>query len=667
MISNMARVFLFCLLLLFLAGTSLPAQPQNSINFEGNTDAPEFPGGLTWLNTDEPIQLKKLRGKFVLLDFWTFCCINCMHVIPDLKKLEAKYDQELVVIGVHSAKFENEKDTDQIRQAVLRYGVRHPVVNDADFKVWNRYGARAWPTFVLINPNGRVIGSMSGEGVYEPIDRILTMAIPHFEKKGELHRSPLELSLEEAKQPETLLSYPGKIFADPESKRLFITDSNHNRILVTTADGKILDVIGNGEEGKADGSFDEAELNHPQGTFLHQGVLYIADTENHLIRAADLKSRTLKTVLGTGEQARRINVPGQGTTVAIASPWDVLIHDRQAYIAMAGTHQIWSADIDTWHAQPFAGSARENLVDDRRLKAALAQTSGLARSDTDLFFADSETSSIRKVDLKPDGEVKTLVGTGLFDFGSKDGPCKQATLQHPLGLTVAEEKVYVADTYNSRIRVIDLEKCSVSTLAGSGLKELKNGKLNTSSFNEPGGVAWLQDRLYVADTNNHVIRIVDLKTKTVSSLELTNLEKLSANLGKGKKSRFSGREVRLPDLEVEPGKTEIALSFTLPQGYKMNENAPFYLQWNSGDSNEIRFENQASDLNLKKPEFPLMIRIADLKQSRKLRIDTVVYYCTSEQSVCLVDRISASAQIRPVDTGANQIPVAIEVKNPGKM
>ncbi|HEX2869201.1 MAG TPA: thioredoxin-like domain-containing protein [Ignavibacteriales bacterium] len=131
-----------------------------------NGDAPEFPDGLDWLNVDHPIKLSDLRGKVVLLDFWTFCCINCMHIIPDLKKLEAKYPGELAVIGVHSAKFLSEQETGNIRQAILRYDIEHPVVNDKDFKIWTSYGANAWPTVVLIDPRGDVVGHHSGEGVY---------------------------------------------------------------------------------------------------------------------------------------------------------------------------------------------------------------------------------------------------------------------------------------------------------------------------------------------------------------------------------------------------------------------------------------------------------------------------------------------------------------------
>lgn len=660
----MNRVHILPLLMVLILDSSQVVQSQpavNSVMVEGHVEAPEFPDGFAWLNTSAPIKLRDLRGKFVLLDFWTFCCINCMHVIPDLKKLEEKYAQELVVIGVHSAKFRNEKETTQIREAVLRYGLRHPVVNDSEFKIWKNYSARAWPTLVLINPKGKVVGSMSGEGVFTPMDRILAEGIPYFLNKGDLVRSPLKTTLEEAARPETLLSYPGKISGDPDGHKLFISDSNHNRILITDANGHILDVIGSGEEGQDNGPFEVAQLNHPQGTFLANGILYIADTENHLIRTANLKTRQVQTVLGTGTQARRMNQPGTGREVAINSPWDLLVHDGVAYIAMAGFHQIWSADIKSWQASPFAGSARENIADGARKEADLAQTSGLAMDGKKIYFADSETSSIRAVDLSSNGRVNTLVGKGLFEFGDTDGNCQDARLQHPLGVAWNQGLLYVADTYNSKIKIINPAKCSSETLAGNGSKGLRNDFLKAAAFNEPGGLTFLDGKLYVADTNNHAIRVVDLKAKSVSSLELTGLEKLSEN----RRKQFQGRPIKMPSVEVQPGKTDLSLSFLLPDGYKLNRDAPLYLNWGSPDP-EVRFATQPDASDAKKISPPVNIRIAALKKSSEVAIDAIIYYCTNEQSVCLVDRMQITMEVRPTDRGLQTIPVTVSIRNPAK-
>lgn len=342
---------------------------------EGNTNAPDFPHGLDWLNTDTPLSIPNLRGKIVLLDFWTFCCINCMHVLPDLKKLEQKYAEELIVIGVHSAKFTNEKGPEAIRQAILRYEIEHPVVNDKDFTIWSSYGVHAWPSFVLINPNGKIIGVHSGENIFEPFDQIIEKAVTYFDTKNELIRGKLDLTLENSNQPNTFLSFPGKIKADQNSGRLIITDSNNDRIIITDSEGKILELIGSGHQGLKDGNFEEAEFFHPQGTYLDGDILYIADTENHLIRKADLTTRVVETIFGCGKQAIQHNQPDFGTDVCLNSPWDLLLYENKLYIAMAGSHQIWVADLKTMLAKPYAGSAREDRIDGQLLSAALAQPS----------------------------------------------------------------------------------------------------------------------------------------------------------------------------------------------------------------------------------------------------------------------------------------------------
>src|SRR5687767_7719881 len=238
--------------------------------------APEISGGRGWLNTDRPLSLAALRGKVVLLDFWTYGCINCIHVLPDLKRLEAKYPNNLVVIGVHSAKFENEKDSDNIRQIILRYEIEHPVVNDADFVIWDRYAVKAWPTQVLIDPAGYVVGAISGEGNYDVIDEAVARTIAEARKRGQLNEQPLKLALERAKTGDLPLAFPGKILADAASDRLFIADSNHNRIVITRLDGTLLETIGTGAAGAEDGGYDRATFYRPQGMALDGDRLYVA-------------------------------------------------------------------------------------------------------------------------------------------------------------------------------------------------------------------------------------------------------------------------------------------------------------------------------------------------------------------------------------------------------
>ncbi|HYX42412.1 MAG TPA: thioredoxin-like domain-containing protein, partial [Pyrinomonadaceae bacterium] len=274
------------------------AQGENEMpqEYRGRVRAPELEGGRGWLNTDKPLTIAGLRGKVVLLDFWTYGCINCIHIIPDLKRLEAKYPNELVVIGVHSAKFANEKETDNIRRIILRYELEHPVVNDADFAIWQAYAVRAWPTRYLIDPAGYVIGRVEGEGGYEQLDKLIGDTITEFRQRGQLNEQPLKLALERAQVGDLPLAFPGKVLADAKSDRLFIADSNHNRIVVAKLDGTLIDTIGTGARGAQDGAFDKATFFRPQGLALDGDALYVADTENHLLRRVDLKTRTVETI-----------------------------------------------------------------------------------------------------------------------------------------------------------------------------------------------------------------------------------------------------------------------------------------------------------------------------------------------------------------------------------
>ena len=230
-----------------------PVEPREN-PFARRLDMPEFPEGMEWLNT-KPLKLSDLHGKFVILDFWTYCCINCIHILPELKKLERAYPNNLVVIGVHSAKFETEKDTENIAAAILRYEIEHPVVNDHAHVYWNTLGVRSWPTIVLIDPEGKFVGAQPGEFQFEDIDRVLKGAMPYYREQGLLDETPLHFDLLAFDQEPTPLRFPGKILADEEGGRLFITDSNHNRIVVTSLSGEVLTIIGSGQMGRKDGNF----------------------------------------------------------------------------------------------------------------------------------------------------------------------------------------------------------------------------------------------------------------------------------------------------------------------------------------------------------------------------------------------------------------------------
>ena len=493
--------------------------------------APEFPANFTWLNTDKPLSLRALRGKIVLLDFWTYGCINCMHVLPDLAKLERKYDKDLVVISIHSAKFANENGRQNIRDAMLRYNIAHPVLVDENMKVWDAYAINAWPTFVLVDPTGRIEGSITGEGNYNVLDKTIANMVRHFGAQGQLNGTPVHFVLDAAKVPKTPLSYPGKVLADAATNRLFIADSNHNRIVISDLNGKVEAVAGSGVAGLHDGAFAAATFHNPQGMALRHApdgglVLYVADTNNHAIRALDLKKRTVTTVAGTGQQADLKVTSGPALQVALSSPWDLQLVANTLYIAMAGPHQIWAFDLNSQQLAPYAGAGGEARVDGELRDAVLAQPSGLTTDGKSLFFADSESSSIRAASLPGNGtNVKTLAGGGepgrnLFQFGDVDGQGEPVRFQHPLGVAYADGTLYVADTYNNKIKTIDPTTGRVQTFLGGAHGDTDGAQ---PQFYEPGGLSAAGHKLYIADTNNHKIKVADLVTKQVSALALRNL------------------------------------------------------------------------------------------------------------------------------------------------
>jgi DNA-binding beta-propeller fold protein YncE len=624
-------------------------------------NAPEFPEGLDWLNTDRPLKLSELRGKVVLLDFWTYCCINCMHIIPDLKRLEAKYGSSLVVIGVHSAKFTTEQGTYNIRQAILRYGIEHPVVNDRDFRVWREYTANAWPTVVLIDTRGKIVGKESGEGVFDTFDSPIGQLVRDAAASKTLDTRPIAFNLERNRAPRSVLSFPGKVFADPKSDRLFISDSNHNRIVVANrADGRVTDVIGSGAEGMSDGAYDKASFNKPQGVALDGDMLYVADTENHAIRRVNLVARSVDTIAGNGMQAREFNVGGVGMAVPLNSPWDLVVHRGVLYVAMAGFHQIWTVNLKTWRADPFAGSGRETRTDGPLRRAALAQPSGIASDGSRLYVADSEVSSIRTVDLDPSGKVGTIVGEALFEFGDVDGFGQTVRLQHPLGIALHDGQLLVADTYNNKIKRVDTKEQESRTLAGTGEGGYADGDFDAMKFDEPGGLSVAGNKVYVADTNNHVIRVLDLSTKHSETLMLKGLERLGSPMVPD--AAFDGPVVELPEQRIAPGDGAVVVDLSLAAGLKFSAGAPQFIGVTAKDAGVVRIPPMEDQT----VAFPLRVAIASKSGATTLSVDAAVYYCrTGAESLCYVRQIRFVVPVR-VDATATgpDVRVAYQLREP---
>jgi thiol-disulfide isomerase/thioredoxin len=495
------------------------------------THAPELPTDVPWLNVTRPLTPADLAGRVVVLDFWTYCCINCLHTLPVLARLERKLAGEPVVfIGVHSPKYINERDEAMVREAVRRHGVTHPVVVDSGHDIWRQYAIHSWPTLVIVDPLNRIVGQASGEPDEEPLESVVTRVLEAARGKGVMLASaPLPLSPERAAAGS--LAYPGKVLA--RGNRLFVADTGHHQVALFDLDGegtaRELRRFGEGAPGLVDGAGTAARFTHPNGLALDEAarILYVADTGNHALRRIALSSGEVSTVAGTGAKGHGFPA-GQllpGAKAALRSPWDLAwdAARKTLYVAMAGTHQLCAFDPASSLIGVLAGSGAEARQDGAFDLCSFAQPSGLALAGDRLYVADSEISCVREADLRSK-TVRTIAGGDLFTFGDQDGVGDAVRLQHPIGIAGATGgRLLLADSFNHKIKEVDPGPGRVRTLYGNG--EPLHADLavanfwaalpatadkRRSLFFEPEGLSVTGSRLFVADTNNHRIVSIDL-------------------------------------------------------------------------------------------------------------------------------------------------------------
>ena len=522
------------------------------------TRAPELIGD-TWFGTENPrLGIKDFAGRFLLLDFWTLCCVNCHHVLAELRPIEEKFNDVLTVVGVHSPKFEHEKLPSSVAAAIARHEITHPVLNDPNMSTWQSYGVRAWPTLVLVDPLGEIIATYSGEGHAHAIDALLQKLVPEYELAGSLERGK---GVYLAPAPSSLaLKQPGKVIAVPARYKhllggaeLLISNSGgHNLIGLKTSN--LLDpvsIIGSGSRGNSDGDFLSAGFAEPYGAiFLDQELaaqvgahLLVADTANHLIRALNLETQTVTTIAGTGRQwMQKDDSTGPALSVNISTPWDIEVFKGQLLIGMSGEHRIWNYDFDSKTLGIFAGTTNEGLVDGPFADSWFAQPSALVSSSNQpgkVWLIDAETSALRSLE---NGQVSSQVGKGLFDFGHVDGPADQALLQHPLGLLeLPDGSVLIADTYNGAIRKYSPDTNSVSTIA-RGLLEPSDLEL-------------------VETESGPVLAVIETSANRVSLMPIEQ----------GSLVQGAAMRTARPALEVASGELQINVTFSAPPGQKLDE------------------------------------------------------------------------------------------------
>ncbi|MFD5345295.1 thioredoxin-like domain-containing protein [Streptomyces anulatus] len=501
--------------------------------------APELIGKGGWLNTgDQQYTLADLRGRIVILDFWTFCCVNCLHVLDELRELEEKHRDTVVIIGVHSPKFVHEAEHRAVVDAVERYEVHHPVLDDPELATWKQYAVRAWPTLVVIDPEGYVVAQHAGEGHAHAIEKLVEELEAEHAAKGTLRRGDGPYVAPEPVA--THLRFPGKALLLPDGGFL-VSDTTRHRLVELDADGEtVRRHFGTGERGLSDGGPDEARFSEPQGlAVLPDGGVAVADTVNHAIRALDLTTGVTSTLAGTGRQWwQGAPTSGPAREVDLSSPWDVAWFGDRLWIAMAGVHQLWTYDPESATVRVAAGTTNEGLVDGPAAEAWFAQPSGLAVSADGerLWVADSETSSLRWVDR--DEHVRTAVGTGLFDFGHRDGAADQALLQHPLGVTALPDgSVAISDTYNHALRRYDPASGEVTTLA--------------TDVREPSDAVLVDGDLVVVESARHRLTRLRLPEEAVRVADRAHRTRRAAT-------------------EIAPGALRLDVVFQAPSGQKLD-------------------------------------------------------------------------------------------------
>ncbi|MFF9085836.1 NHL domain-containing thioredoxin family protein [Streptomyces sp. NPDC014991] len=497
--------------------------------------APELTGEGGWINTGgRNLKLADFRGRILIVDFWTSCCINCLHVLDELRELEEKHRDTVVVIGVHSPKFVHEADHRAVVDAVERYGVAHPVLDDPELATWQQYAVRAWPTLAVIDPEGYVVAQHAGEGHVHAIGRLVEELVAEHEAKGTLRRGDGPYVPPEPEP--TTLRFPGKALLLPSGTFLVSDTSRHQLVELADDAETVVRRIGSGARGFADGGPREASFNEPQGlTLLDDGAVVVADTVNHALRRLDPATGEVTTLAGTGKQWWRGSATsGAAREVDLSSPWDVAVFGGRVWIAMAGVHQLWTYDPATRTVAVAAGTTDEGLVDGPAAEAWFAQPSGLAATADRLWLADSETSALRWVDR--DGQVHTAVGTGLFDFGHRDGAADRALLQHPLGVTVLPDgSVAVADTYNHALRRYDPATGEVTTLA--------------TDLREPGDAVVVGADIVVVESARHRLTRLRLPEEAVRVVPVDHRTRRAAT-------------------EVAPGRLRLDVIVRVPAGRK---------------------------------------------------------------------------------------------------
>ncbi len=625
---------------IFFSTTSSNSAINKIINKENNQ----------WFNVSRPLEVSDLEDRVILLDFWTYACVSCIQALPEIKKLEKEFGSKLTVIGIHSGKTINDKDPEEIRKAILKYDISHPVINDADAKIWDSFAVKSWPTFVLINIHGRVVKTYSGANAVKKMKIGVKKLISKF--KYQINRDLLPIVLEKNFIADTVLTFPTKLeyvnnfsYKSRQFPVLFIANSGQNNIIVSSLSGDIIAKIGSKREGFEDGTFEAASFSNPQGMIYNDGKLYIADSGNHALRVVDFKSGMVSTLIGSGMVGKIVDGNGEvleAKNFDLSSPSDLeFFPDKNnIVIANSGTNQILSYNITKQTISVLAGNGEEGMFDGKE-NNSLAQTSDLAVYGNKLYFLDAKSNSLRVIDEK--GEVKTLIGVSLLKFGHVNGDKNQALMQHPLGLMVDDTGIYISDSFNHVIRKYDFSSKQIRDLVGGKARGDGIGSAANTHFDEPNGIASVLDRLYIADSNNN--RIISVSRGNFNSELLDIMPPLKIS-----KEGFLEYLPNLQKLETAKVKadSEIMVKINLNKGWKINDMGPSFV-----NLLEVVKDNEANlieSLDWHKIQNKEM-KLPKLSKKKDYILQGTIYYCQDKKNaLCYIksyeQKITVDADVK---------------------
>lgn len=488
--------------------------PRGNDSIQAKIQSTESADTLIWLNTIYSPSSLQTDGKFTLLNFWTSSSSHSMGQLKQMKELSEQH-RDLEIIIVHSGKYASERITENVRLAIVQHDIPFPVINDSTFALWDQYGVSAWPTNILFDPEGEIVLKSEGAEISGDISANIALYEKSTKKTGSTAK------IETSRFHQGLLTFPAFVESG-DDYNLFISDTRNHRILRTSPTGNTENIIGSGAEGFVDGESVNARFSFPQGMVFHptDSLLYIADTGNDVIRVYDLKAGKVRTILGNGQRSSEIPESIEGGSHGLNQPTDLTLMDGDLYFTMTGWNQIWKMDLETNKAEPVAGTGKFGFTEGRTHKSDLAEPYGIT-SDSEgvIYFTERQSNAIRTLKRK---KVDILVGAGVFEFGDVDGNAKNARLQGLGGITFYDNNLYVADQYNNKIKIVDPYNGRTESFLGSGKQNLRNNLGKNGAYSFPGDVTVLNDQLYIADTYNQVVRVAGMEGEPVSTLDFPN-------------------------------------------------------------------------------------------------------------------------------------------------